>query len=92
MSKFYVGQRVRIVRAALNPHLVGTEARIVGSYRKGKSEILPPWHGWPLDVRGSSGRQIVAQEYSIEPLQPERNQTIAWSECIWRPEHMRAEA
>jgi hypothetical protein len=92
MSKFYVGQRVRIVRADVNPHLIGTEARIIGPYRKGRNKTLPAWYGWPLDVRGSSGNQIVAEEWKIEPLQPERNQTIAWSECVWKPEHMRAEA
>lgn len=92
MTTFYVGQRVRIVRATLNPHLLGTEARIVGPYRKGKNSTLPAWSGWPLDVRGSSGKRIVATEDCIEPILYDGNKTVEWSECLWQPSHQGAPA
>ena len=101
MSKFYVGQRVRIVRACEwdgvgpLPIPAGTEGVItkLAFAPKGTPttcggrliESVDCWIQTPI-------RLCSAPFWRIEPIQPERNQTIAWSQCVWKPEHMRAEA
>jgi hypothetical protein len=99
MSKFYVGQRVRIRWCLSWPELAGAEGVIVG--RKTCTDLktwkLMDWEVAPdawgdSSAPGSCGRYFAPSSDQLEPLQPERNQTIAWSECVWKPEHMRAEA
>ena len=90
MATFRVGQRVRLVKN-MNPCPpvlpIGTEGKIIphnGKLSRGadgtiyQTEYCVVWDGDDGRIRGADGWQL-------EPIQPERNQTIPWSECLWQP-------
>lgn len=88
MAMFRVGQRVRKVRMSgmskANPIVpVGTCGVVIAvgviGYNTGE-----PWdYGIRYDHYGD--KMFFADAPQIEPIQPERNQTVAWSECLWQP-------
>lgn len=103
MSKFYVGQRVRLARpfCQKNHGLTGvirelSDEPFVSKHGTVWSRAVNCFCDWDNCLRdgpyelGFNGTACHTDQ--LEPLQPERNQTIAWSECVWKPEHMRAEA
>lgn len=68
MSKFYVGQRVRIVRCLLFPQFLGKETIVTE---------LGPWETVQgniatirVDIPGPFGKGLVAQDDQVEPLTP----------------------
>lgn len=91
MSRFYVGQMVRIVSASLYPGMVGMECVIdamnVACLGPDGREFL----GFGLSVRVPSGAKAVAKSHQIEPITDSYDVT-SWDTCVWRPEHLRVEA
>ncbi len=85
MATFRTGDRVRIVDAPSYPWLVGTCGVVVESEAY---ELHMTNRSWTV-VADHDGKRYGARPGEIEPIQPERNQTIAWSECLWQPEEMR---
>lgn len=99
MSKFYVGQRVRLARPkhAKNKDRTGAIREFFSERKIGSGDFANCCVDWDDGMRGGIDRDelgVIRYTHTdqLEPLQPERNQTIAWSECVWKPEHMRAEA
>lgn len=95
MSKFYVGQRVKKVRGN-DPGMTGVVAEIDNTDSRSLG-VRADHDGAGYDSLDChelyrAGEVVFGYPADFEPLQPERNQTIAWSECVWKPEHMRAEA
>lgn len=89
MATFRVGQRVRIVGALKEfEYLIGKEAVVtsgllpVAGFLEHRLEIdgVPP----PPHCTCWS-----AAPGHLEPIQPERNQMVEWSECAWQPPHLR---
>jgi hypothetical protein len=85
MATFRVGQRVR-VKSAVYPNAVATVTSELHLTDEGEL-------GHRIDVDGIPPpfpvKYWTATPDRLEPLQPERNQTVAWSECAWMPEHLR---
>lgn len=68
MSRFFVGQRVRIVRTYGGNRLLGTECRITGWVVGARAIDGTNYDGWGLDVKNSNGFWCVAKEGDIEPI------------------------
>lgn len=88
MSRFYVGQRVRIVRSIDNPEFVGQVTTITrdlhiswsitrGEYYEAYGVAIHPRFGPRPDA--------------LEPATDSYDK-IEWSECIWKPDHVRDSA
>ena len=74
MSTFYVGQRVRIIKATITPSFVGMEATVISPLRLAKNET-EEWYGHSIDIDGvgqynSYGKCICAEPEKLEPLTP----------------------
>lgn len=69
MARFFVGQRVRIVRTHSGTRLLGSECRIVAweqhAYSRSTDEF---YSGWRLDVLNVRGNSVIAPEGYIEPI------------------------
>jgi len=101
MATFRVGQRVRVIdngrplgsrRGPLcdGQTSIGREATIIGPLRLARFAYSADGYAYPIDVDGLGrlndfGNQTMAKPEWLEPIQPERNQVIAWSECLWQP-------
>ena len=72
MAKFFVGQRVRIVRAEFAFHLIGTESVVLGvneSFLSKHDGIFR--HGYVrLDMRDGDGARFFALPENLEPILP----------------------
>ena len=85
MAAWRVGMRVRVVRCLVGhiPHqYIGAEGfiRDIGPY--------PGFlgHGaFDCHVPLAPGYTLCALFGELEPIQPERNQVVAWSECGFHP-------
>lgn len=92
MATFRVGQRVRIVRVKyrIDSLYIGQTGTIVDHDGKPASD----GKYYPIDVlmdvpvRKDRARYC-AESWELEPIQPEGNSVVAWSECLWQPEEMR---
>jgi hypothetical protein len=97
MSAFKVGARVRITYCEAWPYLCGQEATIT-EYAEHESIIDPLpgrqywelspdiWGGVRAPVPSKEGCWLLAcDERHMTPIQPDRNKTIPWSECLWSP-------
>lgn len=91
MTRFYVGQRVRStidedtgIIAAFEFHASGTNC-IDGQLSR-PCNVIIRW-----DRMNAGGRTAEHTDY-IEPLTDPGREVIAWSECVWKPEHLRTEA
>lgn len=83
MSRFYVGQRVRIVKCIFKPEYVGQETTVV--------------RGLHISRHPVTGELFECYDVAIDPefgpkpgyLEPltDSYDKISWSECIWRPSH-----
>lgn len=72
MSKFFVGQRVRIVGAGSSKFLIGEETRINEiSVRAYCAEAGEQYIGHRTEAVNASGRLFVARESWLEPILPE---------------------
>lgn len=76
MSKFFVGQRVRIVGADTSMECIGREARVIGVLRVARNRKTGSWEGLPVEVDGighfnSSGGPYVFRPEYLEPIPPE---------------------
>ena len=83
MSRFYVGQRVRIV---------GTNKPVMAAHFGKEGVIVSACPVYPAswDVSGAlfaaDGVQCSWAEASLEPILYDGNQLVQWSECLWQPE------
>ena len=91
MARFYVGQRVRVVvtyykhgnkgkERIVQDILDGDEFTYTGCHRIGNENVI--WFG---DL-------LWGWEHQYEPITDPGREVIAWSECVWKPEHLRTEA
>lgn len=89
MAMFRSGQRVRCVRP-YDPENMGIE----GTFREyrfcAKGTYIPASKDYlrgdaDCTVDWDAGYGSWAQTSQLEPIQPERNQVIAWRECLWQP-------
>lgn len=88
MSKFRVGQRVRIVRCKNTPWANGLQATIVA-----KASVLIATH-WRVAIDGHPGPFYGGWETYEQNLEPATDcyDKTEWSECVWKPEHLRVGA
>lgn len=104
MSRFYLGQRVRIVRSSLPfftqreregltyevEGMVGKEATVVGT-------VLQPNRGfnakgaWDTSIRLDNGLIGMCPSACLEPA-TDSYDVVSWSECIWKPDSVREAA
>lgn len=94
--KFYVGQKVRLVRpwASMlnNPIAMATWNKIKG--KEGVVYSLSMLNSWlePCISVQIDGEGYACPDYGLEPIQPEGHTPLeSWDECPWKPEHMREE-
>ncbi len=89
MSRFYVGQRVRFVRAATTAGLanLGREAVIValGALPCLNRDTGANYIG-EVRLQYEGGHTAIVNRDQIEPLTPDGWQPIEWSACLWQPE------
>ena len=76
MSKFFVGQRVRIVGADTAIECIGREARVIGVLHVAHNRKIGFWEGLPVEVDGighfnSRGWPYVLRPDYLEPILPE---------------------
>jgi hypothetical protein len=76
MARFFVGQRVRVVNAALATEAIGREAQVTGALRSVYSTECGHYDGYPCAVDGigecrSDGRSYCFIADFLEPIQPE---------------------
>lgn len=103
MATFRVGQRVRLiaVRKVGEEHRIGKQGTIrsIGTYGPGetievKNGVRMYTHrGCDCTVKwDNSSRPFTAVKFwQLEPVQPEGNKVVEWSECLWQPEHLKEE-
>lgn len=97
MSRFYVGQRVRILWSIGWPELAGQEGVIVGRSRDagiyGRSEwwVAPDsWGTYIAPRRGvGGGKNFSPSSNQLSPI-TDANTIVSWAECAWRPEGVQA--
>lgn len=91
MARFYVGQRVRIIKTFQYPELLNKECTIIGLDEKATMLDGRKYIGIALDCKSPTGRPIAALPEQLEPI-TDCYDLSTWDQCVWRPEHMRTEA
>lgn len=97
MSRFYVGQRVKVVRYPDDGNSrgivkVGDECTISGTANE-PNEGFNPNRDRDLSVKHPSfDGPMMAPSYCFEPIIPTGHQVTSWDHCLWMPEHMRDRA
>lgn len=89
MSKFYVGQRVRIVTHRFPPFGDG-DASLVGKIGEiiAPGEICFGYQRWYLDLKSNRPNGAVCPiEQILEPVY-DGDVPSAWADCAWRPREM----
>lgn len=98
MSRFFVGQRVRILWSRGWPELAGQLGAIVARSPTKGVEGISEWRVAP-DVwgsheaprRGDNGASLFAPNSNqLEPIQDPGREVVSWSECLWKPEGVTA--
>jgi hypothetical protein len=96
MAKFYVGQRVRIVRTVNYPEVLGREAVITGLY-KDAWDGRKLYDGYSLDFQVQGIPYLppvnyVARQEDIEPMIDPGREVISWEDMadLWTPEKLEA--
>lgn len=93
MSRFYVGQRVRIKFSRRWPELSGTEGTVsllmygCAERKPGTVPVAPDAWGSIICPHGDA--YFSPKEENIEPATDSYDVTT-WDSCVWRPEHLRA--
>ncbi|MGE7136014.1 hypothetical protein ACQKIE_00075 [Luteibacter sp. NPDC031894] len=86
MSRFYVGQRVRVIRVRdPDPEcqaVLGAEGVVNALNVENK---MDEWGNVGVTIDGDSGWCFLPSD--LEPA-TDANDKIEWSECIWQPEHV----
>ena len=90
MTTFFVGQKVRIIRAHHHPEWIGQEARITRVNCTGQDVDGSFYLGDGIDRINKFGIPVIAPKGSLEPIVPEGMQPVEWSECLWQPEGLHA--
>jgi hypothetical protein len=97
MDRFFIAQRVRIVRHPTQPELRGQPARIVGRLTVVRRRDQPVgvdshWLVAPELPDGTpparTSRAYVVATAPLEPLPPEGMATAEWVDCLWQPEQV----
>lgn len=86
MSRFYVGQRVRIIGChdgSKAAGLLGREAVVIGL--DCVNSIGDPGY---IGVSVNGDERWVFLSHQIEPITDSYDVT-SWDTCVWRPEHLR---
>lgn len=84
MSKFFVGQRVRIIRAERFPHLLGAEARVtkIGVLAMMKDGVLiEGCVKLDIPAPGFPGQFVAPPPDWIEPILPEGHRAGEEGKC-----------
>lgn len=90
MSRFYVGQRVRIVGAGESKFLIGKEAIIRAIDVMAYSRAKGGWYvGHETDAINHAGVTFVGYPYQLEPITDPGRELVSWESCAWKPEHLR---
>jgi hypothetical protein len=96
MSRFYVGQRVKVVRSTEGcrgrgerPHIVangvGRTGVIAGTMSHPNVGFHP--HGdYDVSIRLDTGELGMCPSVCLEPITDSYDK-VEWSECLWRPQH-----
>ena len=91
MDKFYVGQRCRIVKTKMFPHLLGEIVTITGPRKLCECTDGDRWLGYEvdLDLQHLDGKVYVVRppEESLKPIY-DGDQPSTWEECAWRPKEL----
>lgn len=99
MSKFFVGQRVRIKWSNGWPDLAGSEGSIIAVAQNGGATGTSEWivapDAWGDEVAktpSEMGAWVFAPHSSqLEPLTDSYDKTD-WAECAWQPDHLKEAA
>jgi hypothetical protein len=101
MSRFYVGQRVRLARPTHERNRgntgtiqkfgewpCGTRTRL-GGLTTADTDCLVLW-----DYKASTGISNLQHTDQLEPLTDPGREVVSWSDerCVWQPEHLRQPA
>lgn len=89
MAKFFVGQRVKLVRARTETGRMnlGCVATIVAL----GDDLLDKFNN-PAEafIDYDNGAKSAVMLWQIEPIQYDGMQPVEWSECLWQPEGISA--
>lgn len=97
MTRFFVGQRVRIRWSLTWPELNGQSGRIIARLTEDQRRYLPAGHSGEWEVApdawgGSASPDAVGFFFpaseQLDPLVPEDMQSVAWEDCAWQPEEL----
>jgi hypothetical protein len=97
MDRFFIAQRVRILRHPRQPELEGQAGRIVGRITRVRRRDQPlgedsHWLVAPDGVDGApptrTTRAIALAAEQLEPLRPEGMVAVEWIDCAWQPEQV----
>ena len=97
MSRFYVGQRVRVVRYPDRGNTrgiakIGDECVVAGTPNE-PNEGFNPNLDRDLSVKHPCcDGPMMAPSYCFEPITPSGHKITSWDECLWMPEHIRDRA
>ena len=96
MSRFHVGQRVRVARSTAGcrghgerPFIVkdgvGRTAVIAGTMSAPNAGFYP--HGdYDVSIRLDTGEVGMCPSICLEPITDSYDK-VEWSECLWQPQH-----
>lgn len=99
MSRFFVGQRVRILWSNGWPELrgqCGTVLQIgdwntVQGARVNYFVVPDTWGSQRAPTPGIfGGHYFGATSDQLEPLTDPGREVIAWADCVWKPDHLRS--
>lgn len=98
MSRFFVGQRVRVVdecdpqdRPLVGGEIGGKEGTVIRRipwYEKQPQDIDVDCYDVLID--GIAYVEGYLPGYVLRPLTDPGREVIAWSECLWKPDHLRS--
>lgn len=88
MSRFSVGQRVRIIASGPYRGTVCTVMSPLIPARNAKLRIVPDGElVHELDIDGPGDTAMIATPDCLEPIN-DGDQPASWSDCAWKPKHL----
>lgn len=87
MSKFRVGQMVRIRYSKHRPDYIGMETTITGAPEHCARYDGDFWIGYPVAIDPN----FFPRELYLEPA-TDSYDVVSWDACVWKPEHLRVGA
>lgn len=93
MSRFRIGQKVRIVSAetAYGRSFVGREGFVVSMMSGCDLDTDRPRLGYGLDIcpiERHDGTWMTWADWQLEPA-TDSYDVVSWQDCAWKPEHLR---